>query len=75
MVKLNKDLKGQYAVTKKVIATRFEHRYLGKIDLERIGIPMARKLVVSGHLKQVKPTKVQKHKEQEIQEEPDQDKA
>lgn len=52
MINLGK-LKDRYAVTDKVIARRFEHRYLGVIDLANISEIMAEKLVATGHLKRI----------------------
>jgi len=53
MIKLNKSLENKYKVTDKVILGKFEHRYLGRIDLEKIDEKMAERLVKTGHLKRI----------------------
>lgn len=57
MVKINPSLKGKFEATDKVIGSKFEHRYLGVIDMEKINIHQAAKLVKTGHLKEVKENK------------------
>lgn len=47
---LNPVLKGKYEVTAKVIAPKWIHVSLGKIDLAKISEPMADKLVKKGYL-------------------------
>ena len=44
-IKLPSTLQGSYEATDKVIGQRFEHSYLGKIDLSKINETMAKKLV------------------------------
>lgn len=56
MVKINPELKDKYQPTDKVTAGKFEHRYLGVVDLQTIHPIMAEKLVKTGHLKKVKET-------------------
>ena len=63
-IKLPSLLQGSYEPTDKVIGQRFEHSYLGKIDLSKINETMAKKLVRTGHLKELKTPK-EKEKEPE----------
>jgi hypothetical protein len=55
-IKLNPTLKDRYDVGRKVTAGKFEHRYLGVVDLETIHEAMAEKLVKTGHLIKKKGT-------------------
>lgn len=49
-IKLHPDISDKYELTKRVIGPKFEHSYLGKVDLEKIGPVMAEKLIGTGHL-------------------------
>ena len=56
MIKLNPELSKRYAVAKSVRMGRFNHVYLGVIDLAKITEKQAEKLLKTGHLT-LKPVK------------------
>lgn len=59
-VKLPSEIDQEFEVTKRVKGPRFEHSYLGKVDLTKIHRIMAEKLVGTGHLVKKKKAQAQK---------------
>lgn len=63
MLKLDKKISDKYTLTDKAKFQRFEHVQLGHIDLSKLSEPLAKKLVITGHLAVLVPKPEKKQAE------------